>query len=164
MRDFALRDYDFNFSRRRVVLAALAGTLPSTWLYKYAYPSNCLAVRSIVPPGVKKPRHDQRIPYEVANEQGSQGDVIVIYTNQPNAELIYSHRVTDPTLFDPIFVSALGFLLASEIALPLTVKETIAEKMLNFYIRVSSRAAAVNMNEAEEGVDPEPEAIEYRNG
>lgn len=165
MRDFALRDYPWSFAKREIALAQLDGDAPVHWAYKYALPSDCLMVRSVVTAGaLRVPRHDQRTTFEIANEAGPQGDIRVLYTGQPNAVLIYTKRIEDPTLFDPIFVSAFAYLLASEIALPLTVKETIAKQCRDAYVLISSRAAAVNMNEAEEGVDPEPEAIEYRNG
>lgn len=159
MRDFALRDHHWNFATRRVVLAD-AGTPPTNWGYKYTYPSDCLKARLIVQQGIRNPRNDQRIAFEIASE-GSQR---VIYTDQAQAELVYTMRVTDPTLYDPMFESALAYLLASEVAMPLTVKESVAKAARDAYERVKSQAATHSANEGFEGVEPESELVSARNG
>lgn len=159
MRDFALRDHYWNFARRHVVLAD-AGTAPTNWAFKYTYPSDCLKARFIAVPGIRTPRNDQRIPFEIASE-GSQR---VIYTNQQQAELVYTARITDPTLFDPIFESALSYLIASEVAMPLTVKESVAKQARDAYERVKSQAAAHSANEGFEGVEPDSELLTVRDG
>lgn len=159
MRDFALRDNDWNFARRRVVLAN-AGTPPTNWAFKYTYPSDCIYARKILMAGMRNPRNDQRIPFEIASE-GSQR---VIYTDQAQAELVYTARITDPTLYDPMFESALAFLLAAEVAMPLTVKESVANAARNGYERVKSLAAAQSANEGFEGAEPESQLITERVG
>lgn len=159
MRDFALRDHDWNFARRRVVLAD-AGTPPTNWAFKYTYPSDCLRARTIVRSGMRTPRNDQRVAFEVASE-GSQR---VIYTDQAQAELVYTARITDPTLYDPMFESALAFLIAAEVAMPLTVKESVANAARNGYERIKSLAAAQSSSEGFEGIEPESELIAARNG
>lgn len=159
MRDFALRDHHWNFATRRVVLAN-AGTPPTNWAFKYTYPSDCLKARFIVHQGIRTPRNDQRIAFEI----GSEGSQRVIYTDQPQAELVYTARITDPTLFDPIFESALSYLIASEVAMPLTVKESVAKQARDAYERVKSQAAAHSTNEGFEGVEPESSLITERNG
>lgn len=159
MRDFALRDNPWNFATARVVLAD-AGTPPTNWGYKYTYPSDCLKARYIVPPGIRRPRNDQRIEFEVANSAGQR----VILSNQPEAELVYTVRATDPTLFDPMFESALAYLLASEAAMPLSVKPDVAKAARDAYEKIKSLAAAQSMNESFEGVEPESELISVRDG
>ncbi len=157
MRDYALRDYQWSFANRRVTLAD-AGTAPTNWEYKYGYPSDCLRARAIVVQGLATPRNDQRIPFEVANDNG----VRVIYTNQAQAELQYTVRVEDPTLFDPMFVSALAYLLASEIAMPLAVQPKVAEQARGAYTLVSSAAAAANLSEITEAPIADSEFIAIR--
>lgn len=147
-RDFALRDYPWPFASRRVALGLLTGDAATNWAFKYAYPSDCLQAREIV--GAYNPRNDEKIPFEVANEGTSR----VIYTNQEDAELLYTVRVEDTNLFDPIFVSALASLLASELVMPLSMNPTLAVNARNSYIQVSSAAAARAFNE---GFTPEPE-------
>jgi hypothetical protein len=159
MRDFVLRDHPWNFAKKRVVLAD-AGEPPAEWGFKYAYPSDCLKVRNIVPPGMRNPRNDQRVQYEVANENGQR----VIYTDLEEAELVYTYRVEDPTLYDSMFISALAYLLASEIAMPLSVSPPVAEQARKAYNQVVSMASAQSMSESHEGPAPESELITVRDG
>jgi hypothetical protein len=157
MRDYALRDYPWNFATKRVVLAD-AGTPPDNWGFKYTYPSDCLRTKHIITKGLRTPRNDQRIPFEIGNEGGQR----VIYTNQDEAELMYTARVEDPTLFDPMFTSALAYLLASEIAMPLSVQPKVADQARSAYNMVASSAAAASMNEGTEPPVPESELISIR--
>jgi hypothetical protein len=159
MRDFVLRDHNWNFATKRVLLAD-AGTPASNWAYKYTYPSDCLKVRKIVSPGIRNPRNDQRVAFEVANDNGQR----VIYTNQAQAELIYTVRVTDPTLFDPMFTSALAYILASEIAMPLSVQPAVADQARKAYTQSVSMAAAASQSESFEGPEPVSEMITVRDG
>lgn len=157
MRDFALRDYPWNFAEKSVVLAD-AGTPPTEYGFKYAYPSDCLRALYIVNPITRTPRNDQRIHFKVALEGGAK----VIYTDQAEAELVYTAQVTDPTLFDPMFASALAYLLASEIAMPLSVLPAVAQQARNGYLTVSSAAAARSMNEGPEEPAPDSQLTTVR--
>jgi hypothetical protein len=164
MRDFALRDGLWNFAKKQVLLAD-AGTPPEQWAYKYALPDDFLKARTILMPGTpvlpgtyEVPGQsifitEQRVRYEIANEGGQK----VLLTNQPKAMLVYTARVEDTTLYDPIFVSALSYLLASEIAMPLAVQPNVAKQARDAYMLTVSTAAAHSMNEAYEGQPPESE-------
>jgi hypothetical protein len=157
MRDYALRDYPWNFANRRLALSE-AGDAPTNWEYMYVYPSDCMKARAIVAPGLRAPRSDQRIPFETGYYEGQR----VIYSNQAEAELIYTVRVEDPTLFDPMFASALAYLIASEIAMPLAVQPKVAEQARSAYTLVSSSAAASNLSEGTEQPAPDSEFIAIR--
>ena len=87
----------------------------------------------------------------------------VIYTDMGAAELVYRARVTDTTMWDPMFVSAFAYLLASEICLPLSVNPAVAQQARQAYGQVSSSAAARNMSEGAEGPEPPSELIATRN-
>lgn len=158
-RDRVLRNFPWSFAKKRVTLAD-AGTAPAEWGFKYGYPSDCLKARYIVPVGLRNPRNDQRVPFEVANESGQR----VIYTNQDAAELVYTYRVTDPTLFDALFSSALAYLLGSEIAMPLSVKADVAQAALKAYNSEVQVAAAHSLDEQQEGPEPVSELITVRDG
>lgn len=159
VRDYVLRDFDWNFAEKRVALAD-AGTPPSEWAYKYSYPSDCIRARYIATPGLRNPRNDQRVEFKIANDGGRK----VIYTNMPNAELVYTYRVEDPTLFDPMFSSAVSYKLASEIAMPLSVKTDVANAALKAYKAEVEVAAAHAMSESQEGPEPVSELITVRDG
>jgi len=158
--DFALRDFDWNFSRRIVALSLAAGDAAPNWTYKYSYPGDCLFARAVVPLGLRFPRADQRVPFEVASD----GAQVVIYSDEPDAVLRYTARVQNPAFFDAQFVSAVAYLLGSEIAIPLSLKPDIAKNARDGYALTVSRAAANNLRESEPGQPPDPEIVAVRNG
>jgi hypothetical protein len=161
--DVALRRCDWNFARRRVALALLATPVPSEWAYTYVYPTDCLVVRRLQPFGIHWPTKSQKILFEPAGENQVGADVRVIYTNQAEAVAVYTKRLTDPSLFDPDFVLALGYLLAANIALPLAAKPAYVEQMRNAYTGMISEAAKLNFEEGEEGPEPASETEQARN-
>ena len=162
-RDYVLRDFPWGFAQRQVALSELAATageangFPAGWGYKYGYPTDCLMVHAIYP-GTRNPRVDQRVPYQIMSD----GAATAIYTDQESAELVYTAKVTDTTLFEPMFISALVFLLASEIALPLTVNPRILEQLRAGYQQAVREAAARNMNESQSLPVPDGEILEAR--
>lgn len=169
MRDFALRDGLWNFAKKQQQLAD-AGTPPEQWSFKYALPDDFLKARFIWMPGTpvlpgtyEVPGQtifiqEQRVRFEIALSGGQK----VLYCNQPEAELVYTARVEDTTLYDPIFVSALSYLLASEIAMPLSVQPNLAKAALDRYQLVASMASAHSMSEGYEGQPPESELTMIR--
>jgi len=164
--EFALRDADWNSARRYVALALEASAVLTglSWTYKYVYPADCAALRAILPPGLRQPRADQRVDYEVANENIGGGDKLVIYTDQPQAVARYTKFLTNPNLFDSQLALAISYLLGSMVAMPLAVKPAIAEQARNGYAAMISRAGAANLRERQDGVEPESQLIAYRNG
>lgn len=157
VRGAVLQDFPWNFARRRRLLAALAETPPANWAYVYALPEDCLAALFIAVPGMRAPRSDQRIPFEVAANDTQR----VLYTDQPSAELVYSANVENPTLFDPLFIQALSFALASAIAAPLSVSSGLVKYAHERYAVAVSQAAAASLRAGEE-CEPESILVEGR--
>lgn len=157
--DTVLRDFPWNFATRRVTLA-LSGDEPTNWEYSYAYPSDCLMVDAIVVEGLRKPRNDQRIQYEV----GYDGSAKKIYTDLEDAEIIYRARVTDLSQWDALALSGLSWYIAAELAMPLSARAEIASLCRNAYAQTINDAAARNMNERMDGPEPDAEWLAVRFG
>lgn len=159
-RDAVLRDFPWGFAKRRVVLADV-GDPATDWEYAYAYPADCLKIRALTLNGIRKPRADQRIEFESAYN----GTQRVIHTDQADAELIYTAQVTDVAIFDPLFVHALSWALSAAIAPALVGQiagQGVANAMRQAYSLMLAQAAAADMEENEEGVEPESELITVR--
>ena len=152
-----LADGDWAFAEGRVVLA-LSGTPPTNWEYRYAYPNDCLKARRIAVPGMEIVPLAQRITFKVINS----GSGKAIVTNWPEAELIYTLDVTDTTLFPPLFVSALAWRLAAELAMGLQARPENYQAAIRNYEAEVSRAQAVSYEESEEGEMPDSEFIRAR--
>lgn len=157
-RDATLADGHWNFATSRVALADL-GTPPTNWLYRYALPTDCLSTQYLVVPGSRIPLSKDRIKFEVSEED----DVRVLYTDQEEAELVYTKRQENPNMFSPQFVSALAWLLASEIAMPLAAAPALADKAYKMYLNGISQAQAASLREGQSDVEPDCEFLTGRN-
>ena len=152
-----LADGDWPFAEARVVLAS-SGTPPTNWEYIYAYPNDCLKARRIAVPGMEVVPLQQRIPFKVINTGASKA----IVANWPEAELVYTADVTDTSLFPALFVSALAWRLAAELAMGLQARPENYKAALNNYRAEISNAQAVAYEESEEGEMPDSEFIRAR--
>lgn len=153
-RDYVLTAYPWEFATKRAALAGQATSTSTLWAYSYTYPADCLKARRVLG-AAASPRRDEPIPFQVLNT----GSAIVILTNEATASLEYTVSVTDPTLFDPVYESALGYYLASELALGLRAKPETAKGALDAFAQIIQ---AQNQPGAREGL---PEAsISYTDG
>lgn len=142
-RDELLDAKDWSFSRRTAPLTVLKGPPPAggynfaqPWsnlypapgfLYEYAYPSDCMDLRAIIPmPGLMPDLDPRPAVWRVDNDPtpivsgdppvASGPEAKVIFTNVTNAMAVYRSRVTNPAIFDPGFTAALVALLGKRFA------------------------------------------------
>ena len=122
-RDAKLRAFDWGFAEREVVLNVLklapAGgyntATPWTsaypaqpWIFEYAYPADCLKLRSLRDSLAPIPNFDPRPSlFRIANDTIAAVQQKVILSNLAAAVLVYTAQVTDPTLWEPAFTDAL---------------------------------------------------------
>ena len=142
-RDEALSAHTWSFCTRRITPASVA--LPSYvngWAYAYAMPSDWVKIVAVLYPGSAGvndfPSQDSQ-PQEYTLEMLEDGDY-VLYTNVQNCVLRYTHAVTDPTRWTPVFIRAMSYLLAHLMAGPLTKDTTKQQTMLQLYEMVIGRA------------------------
>lgn len=144
VRDAVLRDFPWNFAERRGYLAELSGVTPVGYDYAYAYPTDCIKARHIynAVAGAK--------PIDFIVNAGSGLASKMILTDEADAILIYTAKITDPNMFDASFVNAMAYKLASDLALPLTKKASLQNIMLQIYARYMSMAYTTNATEAKD--------------
>ena len=128
-RDALMIDGDWEFLERNTA-GTLLKTAPSAylvpwtstypplpWMYEYSYPSDALKIRSVKPTSVFVPNFDpQPWPYSVDNDSSFTPPQRVILTNVPNAIIVYTGRVTDPTTWDADFTEEFILTLAKKLA------------------------------------------------
>jgi hypothetical protein len=141
-RNSTLRDFDWNFARKRIILAQLVDTFAG-WDYAYQYPTDCLRALQIF--NTASDSAVDQIPFEIGVNEGLSGRVIL--TDQEEAILIYTAAVEDPNVFDDVFIDALSYRLAADLALPLRGDPQVQQAMLNIYGSLLGRAQATNANE-----------------
>lgn len=167
-RDMVLRDYPWAFATGFVSLAQVATNPDQQYAYAYSMPTDCLFARRIVndvfpvgywpfPDCIERPRIP-RIGFQVIN--GSSGRLIV--TSISPASLEYTIKVESPELFDPLFVSALAWKLAAQIAPALAKDAGISQNCEAMYRSEIASAAARMLNEGADDHMPESSFITGR--
>lgn len=156
-RDALLRAFDWNFARRRVVLADL-GAPPTGWDYRYAMPTDCLRLLRLVDGVTVHPS----AAFEVAGD----ADGRVILADEAEAEALYTAKVEIPDLFDAGFAAALVEQLAANIAYPITQKSDVSARLAQMarmaFNEAAASAANENRNSSNEWADFTPDAISVR--
>lgn len=143
-----LRASHWNFARKQTLLTLLhdatqGQTAPTPWLYEYALPSDYLYARYVMPNiEVTPPNPPASAPTAQVNQPNyigppiqflissslndSDQQITTLLTNQPSAILVYTCRVTNPNLYDSMFLTAFSHLLASRICVQLTGDKQMA--------------------------------------
>lgn len=154
-RQFLLEAVDWNFARKRLILATSSEDPPSgIWAYRYGYPSDCVVAREIE--NSSGGTEGDAIPFEIEFEEV--GDIKTILTDMQDATLIYTKNITDPSLFPSSFIHALAAFLAANMAFPLTGKTSTEDKMWRKYQFLMAQAGGNNLNEA---VKPPPRLADW---
>lgn len=132
-RDSLIKSAPWDFARTSVALAVDPVTTFPGWKYAYQFPSNCLQAMAVMGstgmrvgsiswatwfwPGLYTNYGVPKIPFQVIQNASGTGKTIV--TDITNAYLYYIAQVTLATMFDQLFVDALAWDIASEIAGPM---------------------------------------------
>ena len=123
-----LRDQDTEFSRQTANLAT-AGAATYPWSNAYAYPLDCLKIRSVVP-ATWNQNDPQAIRWSEQNQSISSTPTRIILTNVPAAVLVYTTSNLTPDVWDSTFQEAVVRFLASQLALTLSGRPDLAKGLL----------------------------------
>jgi hypothetical protein len=159
-------------------------SLPSPpWLYSYAYPTDCLRFRGVLPPvfyggsgavpispvqsyiqapfgGPARERHWR----QASEPDGNGNQQRVINTNVSQALGSYTRRIILPDSWDPEFGNALVYALAAELSIPLSGDKGLSDRNVK---RVEQALSAARVTDANEGVENQnrmPDWIAIRGG
>jgi hypothetical protein len=158
-RDAVLQSFPWDFATKRATLALVAGASRDGWEYVYALPADCLTPQHIWA-GKRTPTHAERIRYSV--EYDATTGQPVLLTDQGTAVLVYTARVAAVTIYPPLFVDALAWRLAADIALGLTLKPQLAQGAGAAYQRALAAAFAADHRQTQEDATPESDTITVR--
>lgn len=156
VRDIVLRDFDWPFARKVDVLALVASDPTDEWAFSYRYPSDCLKVRRILS-GSRQDTPESAVAYNLAND----GTGFLIYTDAVEAQIEYTVRLDNPTLYYMAdFRGAFELALAartSSALLPESRDKLLKQQTLrNLYAMSLAQARANALNE--ERPDPEQDS------
>lgn len=139
------------FSLKRAPLASVASDgLRDAYQFAYAKPSNCLRPLRIPAPSVAPTVFTQdTLPIDDSSSAHFIVEGEVIYTNQPDAVLLFVQDITDPTQLTPSFRTALSYLLASYLAGPIVKGNEgirLSDAMRNRAMSVADISATASAN------------------
>jgi hypothetical protein len=144
IRDLLQRSHPWNFNKRRIRPSSLPDTSPSLFSTVYALPDNCLRVLSV--DGLDE--DSWAVETRGGDGTPSEAPITVLVTDASNPVVWIVRRVTEPLLWDPLFLDVFAMRLASRIA-PLLGKadavdnlEARADKRLGEARRINNREAA----------------------
>jgi len=151
---------------------------PPPWLYSYAYPSDCLLVRAVLPQPYLTDNSTPIFPYTSAPAQpyfgraarfkigldtgDNSSQVKAVFTNQQQAILCYTARVTEVSLYDALFRSALINALASELAFPVSGDKGLAQLFAGKANNMILAARVADANETIDVLDHTPDWLRIR--
>jgi hypothetical protein len=118
--DELLREHDWNFASHRATLVRLATAPAFGPPYQYALPTAPLCLM------VRETSLDATVPYQI--EQAATGQR-VLTTTAETVSIRYTARVTDSSLWDPLFRMGYANRLAAELAYPISSKAEFAETL-----------------------------------
>jgi len=133
-RKAVLREYPWSFAVKTAELVATSEE-PPDWNYEFALPADLLYLLSPAESG----RDFTDNIYEI---RGSN-----LYTDDSEITVRYVYDITDTSKFDSLFVTALSYLLASELAMPRTGDPNIQGNMAQGYTQAITKARGMNGSE-----------------
>lgn len=178
--DAVLGAAHWNFARKQVAAALLKdGTLsppddvPQPWLFEYAYPSDCVTARYLMPLVTRAPNAGAVLgaPYSSGapvkflvstDVDATDTPNKVILTNEAQAVLVYTVRMTNTQLYDGPFVIALSNYLGARLSIDLTGDKQLARMAFELADRTCRQAQASNGNEGITVIDNVPDWIRVR--
>lgn len=180
--DATLRAAHWNFARAQILLTLLGDAtktptpdpVPTPWVYEYAYPSDCVLARYVMPqiqaapvspagPGYGSLWTGPAVRFLVSADKDANGnDETVILSNQPNALLVYTRRITNVALFDPQFVTAFSNYLGALMCPQITGDKQKQSAAFQIAHNTTIAARAMNGNEGLTVMESVPDWIRVR--
>lgn len=153
---------------------------PTPWLYAYFLPSDCLAMRFLVPSLPSEGNVSQtgvnnqaptylpsggQIVFDVAYSYDQAGNPIqIVLTNQMQAQAVYTVNQPNPTYWDSLFEAGMVSSLAAYLVPALTGNQAALQLAIASAERVIRQARAADGNEGVTVMDHVPDWIRARAG
>jgi len=180
--DAMLRAAHWNFARKQTPLTLLqdgtnGGVVPSPWLYEYAYPSDCVLLRQIMPmiqtqeiqPSIGATSvagvaaYGPPVRFLAGTDLDINGNPIeVLLTNQVQAIGIYTFRNTNTSMWDALFVQGFAAYLGARVCMALTGDKNTQRMALAEAQQYANDAQRMNGNEGLTVIDTTPDWMRVR--
>ena len=141
LRRETLRAHSWSFATKMRSLAKSANDTVPRWEHVYIYPKDCIYVQKVY-----GPEGEDELA-EFRKVHSNTGTYLVLATNVDSAIMEYTTNVTDSTLFDSLFVSALAWNMAANLAQSLTADPQIIKQTSEMYHYTLDLAKVSNKSE-----------------
>ncbi len=128
-RDEVTASHPWNFAIRRATLTQLSVEPEFEWDYRYQLPTDHLRLLALNGYEVSKVRDTYAV------------EASTVLTNSEVADIRYIGRITDVTLFPPLFIEALALKLAAKLSAPLTGRFDQPTALMQEYDRATGPKA-----------------------
>lgn len=159
-RDFSLECFPWPFAKKTVTLGLVTDyTVLDTiheWSYAYRYPDDCLFARYILTANGRMETDPP--PFEVGSDDSGR----LIFTDQEDAILVYTRRVTDPALFTAAFGESVSWWLSGLICPGLAKDKKQAQGCFQMFQALKPLAEARSGNEQQQSPELDSEFIRAR--
>ena len=142
-----LSSSNWGFAKTSVGLSS-TGYTPIGWAYEYFYPIGCLRAIEIA----KASRELDPIPFQSAlrYNQDDGSERRVIWTNEPQANLIFIRNVQDPSVFTPKFTDALCAYMGIDLSRVMAKDSSVTNDMKQMFATHISEAIRMSEIEAKD--------------
>lgn len=149
-----LRDFSWPFAMKIATLSEIEADPNDEWGYSYQYPTDCANLKRILS-GTRTDTNDTRVAFRIAND----GTNKIIFTDEAEAQAEYTVNLDETALFPADFVSALSYLLAFYVAVPVTGGDPfkLGPRAMSAYEHEIENAQANAANEEQPDVQPDSE-------
>jgi len=146
-----LRDFNWPFATKRVVLSLIEDNPNDEYGYSYRYPSDCINIHKIFS-GTRNDTRQSRVHFSIGKDSSAR----VIFTDEENAEVQYTEDLNNPLFFPPDFELAFSYFLASLVASRLTKGDPfgLRSSALEAYAAAISDTKAGSLNEEQAEENP----------
>lgn len=159
-RDATLEEHGWGFATTRKTLTGALDLYYDGWLYVYAAPSDMLKPQAMLPAGWQRGQPTA----EFEQETDADGQMLIL-TDEAEPVLRYTKKITDTGKFTPLFVTALGWRLASFLAGPVLKGDagrTATIECYKMFVAILSPAKVSDANAQRVNIPELPSAIEAR--
>jgi len=144
--ELVLTQVDWAFARQRKALTLLETMTGEEWTYRYQLPANCAFARKIEGDARNLP-NEALVVWQLESQDDGLKKTIV--TDRKDAVLIYTRNDLKPGMYPAHFRDHLQWMLAQEIARPLSVREEIIDMTMKAAMRSLSINGAIDLNQAQ---------------
>jgi hypothetical protein len=155
---------------------------PTPWLYAYSYPSDCLLFRFITPSfpinvvgGIPQTTINNssmswlpgggQIPYAVSSiGDKNNSPILIILTNQSQAQAVYNANISNPAIWDSLFQAAMVASLGAFLVPALSLNMSLMQLSIKTAEVAISKARAQDGNEGVTVMDHLPDWMLARVG